>query len=186
MILQSNAPLVSEVNGTISSYFVHDIKKALTTEMLSSFYLESILNNAKFSIINTYDNGKIVKSEKHPTSELPNIGGFLSFDTNILHYNSKTLLKFLQSECKEDTGTYWLFREEGGKIVRLFNLNSLKSYKKQTYWKYMIATMCLRYAQTKDVEIDNKLQLLKKAMSLLQVIFIYIIIIIFILLLGIK
>lgn len=182
MILQSNAPLVLESNGEISSYFVFDIKKTLTTEMLSSFYLESILNNAKFSIINTYDNGKIVKSEKHLTSDLPNIGGFLSFDTNLLQYNSNTLLKFLQNECKEDTGTYWIFREEGGQIMRLFDLNTLKSCKKQqTYWKYMIATMCLRYAKTKDVEIENKLVLLKKAMSLLQVfiiIFLFFIVII--------
>lgn len=61
VILQSTAPISIEKSGIVTCYFIKNKNTPLSADILSSYYLESILNSAQFSVINSEENGKIVE-----------------------------------------------------------------------------------------------------------------------------
>ncbi|KAL1196290.1 hypothetical protein V5N11_005436 [Cardamine amara subsp. amara] len=60
---------------------------------------------------------------------LPNeiSGDAHAFDPHVVQQNGLDVLSFLQSNCKENPGTYWLHRSDGDDVMQLFDLSTISN-----------------------------------------------------------
>jgi hypothetical protein len=49
--------------------------------------------------------------------------GTAFFHPHVVQQNASSVLRFLQENCKQDPGTYWLFKNAGEDLIQLFDLS---------------------------------------------------------------
>lgn len=65
--------------------------------------------------------------------------------SQVVAQNASALLTFLKQNCREEASTYWLFREAGDQLVRLYDYSVLPP-QQQRKWKYTMAMLYYRCA----------------------------------------
>ena len=65
--------------------------------------------------------------------------------SQVVAQNASALLTFLKQNCREEASTYWLFREAGDQLVRLYDYSALPPQQERK-WKYTMAMLYYRCA----------------------------------------
>ncbi|RHY30030.1 hypothetical protein DYB32_004685 [Aphanomyces invadans] len=136
--------LFSNKDHPAVSLKLHDVNEELSLCTALDYYLDNVqIANIPELAICMHSNGYVRGYQLLQTRDIPHLNGSPShplFDIQDVNMNATMLLRFLQSN-----GTYWLFREEGSRSLRLYDVRML-SQGKQRKWKYMMAMLCYRFA----------------------------------------
>ncbi|RHZ28998.1 hypothetical protein DYB37_001285 [Aphanomyces astaci] len=127
---------------------LHDVNDELSLCTALDYYLDNVIANIPELAICMHSHGYVRGYQLLQTRDIPYLNGAASrplFDVQDVDMNATMLLRFLQQNCTASNGTYWLFREEGSRSLRLYDVRML-SQGKQRKWKYMMAMLCYRFA----------------------------------------
>ncbi|OQR97228.1 hypothetical protein ACHHYP_12306 [Achlya hypogyna] len=147
MILGSDVQLFSNKDHPAVSLKLHDADKDLSLCTVLDYYLDNVIANIPELAICMHSKGHVRGYQLVETRDIPYLNGSTQplFDIHDVNLNATMLFKFLQHNCSEPNGTYWLYRAEGDYSLRLYDVRML-SQGKQRKWKYMMAMLCYRFA----------------------------------------
>ncbi|KAH9101057.1 hypothetical protein Ae201684P_007245 [Aphanomyces euteiches] len=132
MILGSDVQLFSNKDHPAVSLKLHDMDKDMSLCTALDYYLDNVIANIPELAICLHSKGYVRGYQLIQTRDIPFLNGASQplFDIQDVNMNATMLLKFLQQNCSEANGTYWLMLSQG----------------KQRKWKYMMAMLCYRFA----------------------------------------
>ncbi|OQR86009.1 hypothetical protein THRCLA_10590, partial [Thraustotheca clavata] len=147
MILGSDVQLFSNKEHPAVSLKLHDADQDLSLCTVLDYYLDNVIANIPELAICMHSKGHVRGYQLVQTRDIPYLNGSTKplFDIRDVNMNATMLFKFLQHNCSEPNGTYWLYRAEGDYSLRLYDVRML-SKGKQRKWKYMMAMLCYRFA----------------------------------------
>ncbi|KAF0702990.1 Aste57867_7710 [Aphanomyces stellatus] len=147
MILGSDVQLFSNKDHPAVSLKLHDVDKDMSLCTALDYYLDNVIANIPELAICMHSKGYVRGYQLIQTRDIPYLNGTSQplFDIQDVNMNATMLFKFLQQNCSEANGTYWLYREEGNCSLRLYDVGML-SKGRQRKWKYMMAMLCYRFA----------------------------------------
>ncbi|EDQ92833.1 uncharacterized protein MONBRDRAFT_22004 [Monosiga brevicollis MX1] len=85
-------------------------------------WLDNLMCNVPEVLMCYYVEGVVKSFETLRSSDLPER---FEFDPNTVCDLSNSIVRFLQDQCTHEGHTYWLMRDSGEEVVRLFDLTSL-------------------------------------------------------------
>ena len=147
----------------------HDLQRPITPAACLDHYLDNVFARVPTLALCLHRHGTVQSSRLVPTHEIPRLqleagdgtgshraglGGIHPraralppphFDPEVVARNASALLDFLKQHCTRESGTYWLYREAGDKLVRLYDYSVLPPLQ-QRKWKYTMAMLYYRCA----------------------------------------
>ncbi|EQC30007.1 hypothetical protein SDRG_12287 [Saprolegnia diclina VS20] len=147
MLLGSDVQLFSNKEHPSVSLKLHDADQDLSLCTVLDYYLDNVIANIPELAICMHSKGHVRGYQLVETRDIPYLNGSSTplFDVHDVNLNATMLFKFLQNNCSEANGTYWLYRAEGDFSLRLYDVRML-ARGQQRKWKYMMAMLCYRFA----------------------------------------
>ncbi|KAI5060442.1 hypothetical protein GOP47_0024862 [Adiantum capillus-veneris] len=128
MLLGSDLLLFSNEKHLAVSLHLWETERQVTPLMWLDAWLDNVMASVPELAICYHHNGIVQGYELLKTDDIFLLKGLSPDGTSFFHphvvqQNAISVLKFLQENCKQDLGTYWLFKNSGEDLVQLFDLS---------------------------------------------------------------
>ncbi|CAN6440409.1 unnamed protein product [Victoria cruziana] len=128
MLLGSDLLLFSNEKYAAVSLHLWDISRQITPLMWLEAWLDNVMASVPELAICYHRNGVVQGYELLKTEDVFLLKGIAedgttAFHPQVVQQNGLSVLRFLQDNCKQDPGSYWLFKSAGEDIIQLFDLS---------------------------------------------------------------
>ncbi|KAH7436483.1 hypothetical protein KP509_05G021900 [Ceratopteris richardii] len=132
MLLGSDLLLFSNDKHVAVSLHLWETARQVTPLMWLDIWLDNVMASVPELAICYHHNGIVQGYELLKTDDIFLLKGLSAdgtsfFDRHVVQQNALSVLRFLQENCKQDLGTYWLFKNSGEDLVQLFDLSVISS-----------------------------------------------------------
>lgn len=130
MLLGSDLLLFSNEKHVAVSLHLWEVERQVTPLMWLDAWLDNVMASVPELAICYHHNGVVQGYELLKTDEIFLLKGIAEDGTAVFHpqvvqQNGLSVLKFLQDNCKQDPGSYWLYKNAGEDLMQLFDLSVL-------------------------------------------------------------
>ncbi|KAH9325716.1 hypothetical protein KI387_005894, partial [Taxus chinensis] len=130
MLLGSDLLVFSNEKHVAVSLHLWEVEQQVTPLMWLDAWLDNVMASVPELAICYHHNGVVQGYELLKTDDIFLLKGIAEDGTTVFHpqvvqQNGLSVLKFLQDNCKQDPGSYWLFRNAGEDLMQLFDLSVL-------------------------------------------------------------
>ncbi|XP_056167993.1 uncharacterized protein LOC115681614 isoform X2 [Syzygium oleosum] len=127
MLLGSDLLLFSNEKYVAVSLHLWDITRQVTPLTWLEAWLDNIMASAPELAICYHQNGVVQGYELLKTEDIFLLKGISedgtpAFNPHVVQQNGLSVLRFLQENCKQDPGAYWLYKGAGEDVIQLFDL----------------------------------------------------------------
>ncbi|CAM6129489.1 unnamed protein product [Calypogeia fissa] len=149
MLLGSDLLLFSNENHSAVSLHLIEIERQVTPLMWLDAWLDNVMASVPELAVCYHRNGVVQGYELLKTDDIFLVKGLSEdgsafFHPHVVQKNASTVLRFLQDNCKQDPGTYWLLKNSGEDLMQLFDLS-------------VISKTCAPHHADKDEKSDGTL-----------------------------
>ncbi|CAN8289832.1 unnamed protein product [Cochlearia groenlandica] len=128
MLLGSDLLLFSNEKYVAVSLHLWDVSQQVTPLTWLEAWLDNVMASVPELAICYHLNGVVQKYELLKTDDIFLLKGISedgtpAFYPHVVQQNGLTVLRFLQSNCEEDPGAYWLYKSAGEDVIQLFDLS---------------------------------------------------------------
>ncbi|XP_010478954.1 PREDICTED: uncharacterized protein LOC104757866 [Camelina sativa] len=128
MLLGSDLLLFSNEKYLAVSLHLWDVSQKVTPLTWLEAWLDNVMASVPELAICYHENGIVQGYELLKTDDIFLLKGISedgtpAFNPHVVQQNGLTVLRFLQSNCKEDPGAYWLYKSAGEDVLQLFDLS---------------------------------------------------------------
>ncbi|GLJ16307.1 hypothetical protein SUGI_0275050 [Cryptomeria japonica] len=130
MLLGSDLLVFSNEKHVAVSLHLWEVERQVTPLMWLDAWLDNVMASVPELAICYHHNGVVQGYELLKTDDIFLLKGIAEDGTAIFHpqvvqQNGLSVLKFLQDNCKQDPGSYWLYKNAGEDLIQLFDLSVL-------------------------------------------------------------
>ncbi|KAJ7538467.1 hypothetical protein O6H91_11G049200 [Diphasiastrum complanatum] len=127
MLLGSDLLLFSNDKHVAVSLHLLELERQVTPLMWLDAWLDNIMASVPELAICYHRNGVVQGYELLKTDDIFLVKGLAEdgtafFQPHLVQQNAMSVLRFLKENCKQDPGTYWLFKNAGEDLLQLFDL----------------------------------------------------------------
>ncbi|CAH8315299.1 unnamed protein product [Eruca vesicaria subsp. sativa] len=128
MLLGSDLLLFSNEKYLAVSLHLLDVSEKITPLTWLEAWLDNVMASVPELAVCYHENGVVQGSELLKTNDIFLLKGISedgtpAFHPHVVQQNGLAVLRFLQSNCKEDPGAYWLYKSAGEDVIQLFDLS---------------------------------------------------------------
>ncbi|KAG7593989.1 hypothetical protein ISN45_Aa01g027660 [Arabidopsis thaliana x Arabidopsis arenosa] len=128
MLLGSDLLLFSNEKYLAVSLHLWDVSEKVTPLTWLEAWLDNVMASVPELAICYHENGIVQGYELLKTDDIFLLKGISedgtpAFHPHVVQQNGLAILRFLQSNCKEDPGAYWLYKSAGEDELQLFDLS---------------------------------------------------------------
>ncbi|KAL0922770.1 hypothetical protein M5K25_006787 [Dendrobium thyrsiflorum] len=130
MLLGSDMLLFSNDKYVAVSLHLWDVTRQVTPLTWLEAWLDNIMASVPELAICYHQNGVVQGYELLKTDDIfllkgVSEDGIPAFHPQVVQQNGLSVLRFLQENCKQDPGAYWLYKGSGEDVIQLFDLSVL-------------------------------------------------------------
>ncbi|KAI0519618.1 hypothetical protein KFK09_007070 [Dendrobium nobile] len=130
MLLGSDMLLFSNDKYVAVSLHLWDVTRQVTPLTWLEAWLDNIMASVPELAICYHQNGVVQGYELVKTDDIfllkgVSEDGIPAFHPQVVQQNGLSVLRFLQENCKQDPGAYWLYKGSGEDVIQLFDLSVL-------------------------------------------------------------
>ncbi|KAK8958558.1 hypothetical protein KSP40_PGU022057 [Platanthera guangdongensis] len=130
MLLGSDILLFSNDKYVAVSLHLWDVTRQVTPLTWLEAWLDNIMASVPELAICYHQNGVVQGYELLKTDDIfllkgVSEDGIPAFHPQVVQQNGLSVLRFLQENCKQDPGAYWLYKGSGEDVIQLFDLSAL-------------------------------------------------------------
>nr|VDD60337.1 unnamed protein product [Brassica oleracea] len=128
MLLGSDLLLFSNEKYLAVSLHLWDVSEKVTPLTWLEAWLDNVMASVPELAICYHEKGVVQGYELLKTEDIFLLKGISedgtpAFHPHFVQKNGHAVLRFLQSNCKEDPGVYWLYKSAGEDVIQLFDLS---------------------------------------------------------------
>ncbi|WOK96418.1 hypothetical protein Cni_G05125 [Canna indica] len=128
MLLGSDLLLFSNEKYVAVSLHLWDVSRQVTPLTWLEAWLDNIMASVPELAICYHQNGVVQGYELLKTDDIFLVKGISAdgtpaFHPEVVQQNGLSVLRFLQDNCKQDPGAYWLYKGAGEDVIQLFDLS---------------------------------------------------------------
>ncbi|XWS21909.1 hypothetical protein CRYUN_Cryun30bG0096400 [Craigia yunnanensis] len=128
MLLGSDLLLFSNENYAAVSLHLWDVTRQVTPLTWLEAWLDNVMASVPELAICYHQNGVVQGYELLKTDDIFLLKGIAedgtpAFHPHVVQQNCLSVLRFLQENCKQDPGAYWLYKSAGEDVIQLFDLS---------------------------------------------------------------
>lgn len=128
MLLGSDMLIFSNEKYVAVSLHLWDVAKQVTPLTWLEAWLDNVMASVPEMAICYHDNGVVQGYELLKTDDIFLLKGISddgvpAFHPQIVKQNGLSVLRFLQDNCKQDPGVYWLYKSAGEDVIQLYDLS---------------------------------------------------------------
>uniref|UniRef100_A0A1J3JP34 Erythroid differentiation-related factor 1 n=1 Tax=Noccaea caerulescens TaxID=107243 RepID=A0A1J3JP34_NOCCA len=126
MLLGSDLLLFSNEKYVAVSLHLFDVSQEVTPLTWLEAWLDNVMASVPELAICYHQKGVVQGYELLKTDDIFLLKGISedgtpAFHPHVVQQNGHAVLRFLQSNCKEDPGAYWLYKSAGEDVIQLFD-----------------------------------------------------------------
>ncbi|PKA58365.1 hypothetical protein AXF42_Ash013871 [Apostasia shenzhenica] len=130
MLLGSDMLLFSNDKYVAVSLHLWDVTRQVTPLTWLEAWLDNVMASVPELAICYHQNGVVQGYELLKTDDIFLLKGVSedgtpAFHPQVVQQNGLSVLRFLQENCKQDPGAYWLYKGAGEDVIQLFDLSAL-------------------------------------------------------------
>ncbi|MCL7039795.1 hypothetical protein MKW94_025901 [Papaver nudicaule] len=130
MLLGSDLLLFSNERYVAVSLHLWDVARQVTPLTWLEAWLDNIMASVPELAICYHQNGVVQGYELLKTDDIFLLKGISedgtpAFHPQVVQQNGLSVLRFLQDNCKQDPGAYWLYKSAGEDDIQLFDLSAI-------------------------------------------------------------
>lgn len=130
MLLGSDLLIFSNDKYVAVSLHLWDITRQVTPLTWLEAWLDNVMASVPELAICYHENGVVQWYEGLKTDDIFLLKGISedgtpAFHPQVVQQNGLSVLRFLQDNCKQDPGAYWLYKSAGEDVIQLFDLSVL-------------------------------------------------------------
>ncbi|KAI4352868.1 hypothetical protein L6164_007079 [Bauhinia variegata] len=128
MLLGSDLLLFSTEKYVAVSLHLWDVTRQVTPLTWLEAWLDNVMASVPELAICYHHNGVVQGYELLKTDDIFLLKGISedgtpAFHPSVVQQNGVSVLRFLQDNCKQDPGAYWLYKGAGEDVIQLFDLS---------------------------------------------------------------
>ncbi|XP_008783389.3 uncharacterized protein LOC103702653 [Phoenix dactylifera] len=128
MLLGSDLLLFSNEKYVAVSLHLWDVSRQVTPLTWLEAWLDNVMASVPELAICYHENGVVQGYELLKTDDIFLLKGIsedgtAAFHPQVVQQNGLSVLRFLQDNCKQDPGAYWLYKGAGEDVIQLFDLS---------------------------------------------------------------
>ncbi|KDO83903.1 hypothetical protein CISIN_1g000487mg [Citrus sinensis] len=128
MLLGSDLLLFSNEKYVAVSLHLWDVARQVTPLTWLEAWLDNVMASVPELAICYHENGVVQGYELLKTDDIFLLKGVSddgtpAFHPHVVQQSGLSVLRFLQENCKQDPGAYWLYKSAGEDVIRLFDLS---------------------------------------------------------------
>ncbi|KAM7266438.1 hypothetical protein ACFE04_004335 [Oxalis oulophora] len=128
MLLGSDLLLFSNDKYVAVSLHLWDVTHQVTPLTWLDAWLDNVMASVPELAVCYHHNGVVQGYELLKTNDIfmkkgISEDGTPAFHPNIVQQNGLSVLRFLQENCKQDPGAYWLYKDAGDEVIQIFDLS---------------------------------------------------------------
>ncbi|KAJ6798401.1 Uncharacterized protein M6B38_211770 [Iris pallida] len=128
MLLGSDLLIFSNEKYVAVSLHLWDVARQVTPLTWLEAWLDNVMASVPEVAICYHDNGVVQGYELLKTDDIFLLKGISedgipAFHPQVVEQNGLSVLRFLQDNCKQDPGAYWLYKSAGEDVIQLFDLS---------------------------------------------------------------
>ncbi|XVF63291.1 hypothetical protein PTKIN_Ptkin09bG0076200 [Pterospermum kingtungense] len=128
MLLGSDLLLFSNEKYAAVSLHLWDVTRQVTPLTWLEAWLDNVMASVPELAICYHQNGVVQGYELLKTDDIFLLKGIAedgtpAFHPHVVQQNGLSVLRFLQENCKQDPGAYWLYKSSGEDVIQLFDLS---------------------------------------------------------------
>ncbi|KAH7663662.1 Tetratricopeptide-like helical domain-containing protein [Dioscorea alata] len=128
MLLGSDLLLLSNEKYVAVSLHLWDVSRQVTPLTWLEAWLDNVMASVPELAICYHQNGVVQGYELIKTDDIFLLKGISedgtpAFHPQVVQQNGLSVLRFLQDNCKQDPGAYWLYKDAGDDVIQLFDLS---------------------------------------------------------------
>ncbi|KAK8355172.1 hypothetical protein V6Z12_A05G269700 [Gossypium hirsutum] len=128
MLLGSDLLLFSNEKYAAVSLHLWDVARQITPLTWLEAWLDNVMASVPELAICYHQNGVVRGYELLKTDDIFLLKGIAedgtpAFHPHVVQQNGLSVLRFLQENCKQDPGAYWLYKSAGEDLIQLFDLS---------------------------------------------------------------
>ncbi|XP_077248709.1 uncharacterized protein LOC143888234 isoform X2 [Tasmannia lanceolata] len=130
MLLGSDLLLFSNDKYVAVSLHLWDVARQVTPLTWLEAWLDNVMASVPELAICYHQNGVVQGYELLKTDDIFLLKGISedgtpAFHPQVVQQNGLSVLRFLQDNCKQDPGAYWLHKSPGEDVIQLFDLSAI-------------------------------------------------------------
>eukprot|EP00257_Ricinus_communis_P020242 XP_015579431.1 uncharacterized protein LOC8262710 isoform X1 [Ricinus communis] len=139
MLLGSDLLLLSNEKYVAVSLHLWDVTRQVTPITWLEAWLDNVMASVPELAICYHQNGVVQGYELLKTDDIFLLKGISNdgtpaFHPHVVQQNGLSVLRFLQENCKQDPGAYWLYKSAGEDMIQLFDISVIpKSHPSSNY-----------------------------------------------------
>ncbi|XP_010530159.1 PREDICTED: uncharacterized protein LOC104806788 [Tarenaya hassleriana] len=128
MLLGSDLLLFSNEKYVAVSLHLWDVSRQVTPLTWLEAWLDNVMASVPELAICYHQDGVVQGYELLKTDDIFLLKGISedgtpAFHPHVVQQNGLAVLRFLQANCKQDPGAYWLYKSAGEDVIQLFDLS---------------------------------------------------------------
>ncbi|XP_042487753.1 uncharacterized protein LOC122067988 [Macadamia integrifolia] len=128
MLLGSDLLLFSNEKYVAVSLHLWDVARQVTPLTWLEAWLDNVMASVPELAICYHQNGVVQGYELLKTDDIFLLKGISedgtpAFNPHVVQQNGHSVFRFLQDNCKQDPGAYWLYKSAGEDVIHLFDLS---------------------------------------------------------------
>ncbi|KAL1533796.1 hypothetical protein AAHA92_33634 [Salvia divinorum] len=128
MLLGSDLLIFSNEKFAAVSLHLWDVSRKVTPLTWLEAWLDNFMASVPELAICYHENGVVQGYELLKTDDIFLLKGVSddgtpAFHPNVVQQNGLSVMRFLEENCKQDPGAYWLYKSAGEDVVQLFDLS---------------------------------------------------------------
>ncbi|XP_077241431.1 uncharacterized protein LOC143881956 isoform X2 [Tasmannia lanceolata] len=128
MLLGSDLLMFSNEKYVAVSLHLWDVARQVTSLTWLEAWLDNVMASVPELAICYHQNGVVQGYELLKTDDIFLLKGISedgtpAFHPQVVQQNGLSVLRFLQDNCKQDPGAYWLYKSAGEDVIQLFDLS---------------------------------------------------------------
>ncbi|KAK2659281.1 hypothetical protein Ddye_005814 [Dipteronia dyeriana] len=128
MLLGSDLLLFSNEKYIAVSLHLRDVTRQVTPLTWLEAWLDNVMASVPELAICYHENGVVQGYELMKTEDIFLLKGISedgtpAFHPHVVQQNGLSVLRFLQENCKQDPGAYWLYKNAGEDVIQLFDIS---------------------------------------------------------------
>ncbi|KAJ4963720.1 hypothetical protein NE237_023659 [Protea cynaroides] len=128
MLLGSDLLLFSNEKYVAVSLHLWDVARQVTPVTWLEAWLDNLMASVPELAICYHQNGVVQGYELLKTDDIFLLKGISedgtpAFNPHVVQQNGLSVFRFLQDNCKQDPGAYWLYKSAGEDVIQLFDLS---------------------------------------------------------------
>ncbi|KAJ0242227.1 hypothetical protein HA466_0207200 [Hirschfeldia incana] len=132
MLLGSDLLLFSNDKYLAVSLHLWDVSEKVTPLTWLEAWLDNVMASVPELAICYHEKGVVQGYELLKTDDIFLLKGIAedgtpAFHPHFVQKNGHAVLRFLESNCKEDPGVYWLYKSAGEDVIQLFDLSIIST-----------------------------------------------------------